>query len=207
MYKNRHLFFMDAETGGGEGGEASGQGSEGLTWDSVKTFLESDETAKKNFNSMVDSANRSAVEAFKTQSMPKLIEEAVKKRSAVDPMQSQLDELTQKFEEEKAMRMRSEIVAQLSVEAAEIGLDADIAKDFCVGDDQETSTEKLKRLNGYIEQKAKDKADEIVRDRFAGNYGKKQTQTAGDDVQKQNNNVANQSSLGLIQNQISQKFK
>lgn len=162
---------MESDSGVDIGGNGqSDTDAQGLEWSTVKSFLESNDEAKQFLQSRTDAEKRAAVEAFKANKMPDLINAEVLKKTTPDPTQAQLNELKQQIETEKQSRIKSDIIAALSVEAADLNISADVAKEFCIGKDIEDSKAKLSRLHEYINERVDVLKTEEVNKAFANNY-------------------------------------
>ncbi|WP_271002169.1 capsid assembly scaffolding protein Gp46 family protein [Listeria seeligeri] len=162
---------MESDSGADIGGNGqSDTDAQGLEWSAVKSFLESNDEAKQFLQSRTDAEKRAAVEAFKANKMPELVNAEVLKKTTPDPTQAQLNELKQQIETEKQSRIKSDIIAALSVEAADLNISADVAKEFCIGKDIEDSKAKLSRLHEYINERVDVLKTEEVNKAFANNY-------------------------------------
>ncbi|MBC1734961.1 hypothetical protein HB992_09795 [Listeria seeligeri] len=176
MYNNYLKRILEQRKMESDGGvEIGGNGqsntdTQSLEWDVVKSFLESNDEAKQFLQSRTDAEKRAAVEAFKANKMPELVNAEVLKKTTPDPTQAQLNELKQQIETEKQSRIKSDIIAALSVEAADLNISADVAKEFCIGKDIEDSKAKLSRLHEYINERVDVLKTEEVNKAFANNY-------------------------------------
>lgn len=201
MFKFDIQHFAEEETQGAEG-QGANAANDNLSWEAVQSFLEQNADAQQYMQSRIDQEKRSAVEAFKANTMPDLIKSEVAKAQTTDPMQQQLNDLKAQIDSEKQARTKSDIVAELSVQAGELNISTDIAKDFCVADNLENSTEKLKRLDQYINEQVDKRTDEELQKKFAVNYKNTEQQAP---VSSQSNTQNNQTSLGIIQQQLQGK--
>ncbi|EAG0857700.1 DUF4355 domain-containing protein [Listeria monocytogenes] len=196
---------LESDSGDGVGNGQSNPNTTELEWDAVKSFLESNDEAKLFLQSRTDADKRAAVESFKANKMPDLVNAEVLKKTTPDPTQTQLNELKQQFEAEKQLRIKSDIIANLSVDAAELNISADVAKDFCVGKDLEESKAKLNRLNEYINERVDILKTEEVNKAFAGNYAKGGQKEVLSDIKEQSNLQSTINSRDVILQQIQNK--
>lgn len=140
--------------GGNEGG-AAGQGTgnqggngQGLSLDAVQAWLNQDESGKKWLQSHSDSFVTKAIKTYEEKTLPKKIDEEIAKRYPPETEeQKQLRELKEQFEQEKKLRVHTELKNKAIAVATEKGLPTGLV-DFFVGADEDITLANL----GTLEQ-------------------------------------------------------
>lgn len=170
----------DADTGGGAGtgGEPSGTQTE-LSLDTVKSYLETNEDAKKYVRSLIDADVGSGIETFKKDTLPSLVEEEIKKRGQLQPWEIEIQKLKDQLADTEKRNVRTEIQKELSIQATELGISPEIAAKYCVGETAEESLANLKELSEYVDSLAEDRTQAKVDERFKANYGKPNAEPPG----------------------------
>ena len=121
------------------------QGLTKVTADGVTTFLESDE-GKKLLQPKLDSYFTKGLDTWKNNNLQKLIDEEVsKKLPSETPEQKQLKELQQKIVEIEQEKTRETLKNKALSIASEKKLPTSLI-DFLIGQDEETTTSNLSKL-------------------------------------------------------------
>lgn len=133
-----------------------------LSIEDFKSILENNETIKGYSQSSLDSAISKAIESFKTKTMPKHIEEAIKAKynEGKTPEQIELEKMKTEIEQMKAEKTKAEMSSKYTKVLGEKGLSTDLI-DFVLGADDDTTNSNIERistiLNSVTESKVKEK--------------------------------------------------
>jgi hypothetical protein len=142
------------------------QGSS-LTLESVQKFLNEDDDGKKWLNSFADQRVTNGINTFKEKSLPEILEKEIAKRYPAETSeQKALRELKQKFEDSEKQRARETLKSKALTAASTKGLPTDLV-DFFIGNDEETTTGNLSKL----EEAFKAYEQKIVNEKFKQNGG------------------------------------
>lgn len=116
---------------------------EPLTLGAVKQFLIDDEDGRKWLQGETDRKVSKAIETFKSESMPEIIEEKVKQANPDEtPEQKELRELKEKFEKAEADRTREARTNRVLKQLNEKQLPTDVV-DLLITDDDEKTNKNL----------------------------------------------------------------
>lgn len=119
--------------------------------DSFKELLANNDKVNGYWTSEKDRAVSQGIETFKGKSLPKLIEEELKKKSnaGLTPEQIQLKEMQKQLDEMKAEKTRVEMSNKYSKVLNEKGLSADLV-DFVLGTDDDSTIANIEKINNII---------------------------------------------------------
>lgn len=122
------------------------QGLNKIALDGVKSFLESDEEGKKYLNSYSDNKVTNAIKTFEQNTLPKRVEEEIKKRNpSLDPKDLEIQKLKEQFENMQKETMRKDLQLKVSKIAAEKQISSDLIP-FILDEDEEKTMDNLKAL-------------------------------------------------------------
>ncbi|TCD28090.1 capsid assembly scaffolding protein Gp46 family protein [Bacillus wiedmannii] len=191
--------FSDPEPNGGGEPEPTPTGGEPeFTLDHFQSFLDTNVDAQKIFQSRVDRDVSKGVEAYRTKTVPELIQKEIAKRTEKTPEQVQMEEMKTEIEKMKAENTRKTIETEVAKKADKLGINADFALTFCIDPTSLDNTlENITKFNDYAESLVAERVQKSVDERFANNYAK------GADLKlPTTNETGNVSSLSLIQKQL-----
>ncbi|PFC85164.1 hypothetical protein CN272_22175 [Bacillus anthracis] len=194
--------FSDPEPNGGGDPEPTPAGGEPkFTLDHFQNFLDTDVDAQKLMQSRIDSGVSKGVEAYRTKTVPELIEKEIAKRTEKTPEQVQMEEMKAEIEKMKAENTRKTIETEVAKQADKLGIDADFALTFCVDPTSLDNTLKnVTKFNEYAESLVAERVQKSVDERFANNYAK------GADLKlPTTNETGNTNSLAIIQKQMTKQ--
>jgi hypothetical protein len=135
-----------------------------ITPDSVKDYLEKDETGKKLLNSIADARVTKGIDTFKKETMPSLIEEEIKKKFPAETEEQKrlrlLEEDNRKFQNDvKRERLLNKAISIANEKKLPLKL-----IDRFLGDDEETTIKNIELLeaeyNGAITSAVEEKFKE-----------------------------------------------
>ncbi|PEI73876.1 capsid assembly scaffolding protein Gp46 family protein [Bacillus toyonensis] len=191
--------FSDPEPNGGGDPEPTPAGSEPeFTLDHFQSFLDTNVEAQKIFQSRVDSGVSKGVEAYRTKTVPDLIQKEIAKRTEKTPEQLRIEEMESKITKMEAENTRKTIETEVAKQADKLGIDADFALKYCIDPTSFDNTIKnVEGFNEYVESLVSDRVQKSVDERFANNYAK-----GADMALPKTNATGNVSSLELIQKQL-----
>lgn len=159
MKINKFLFPVHLQTfaEGGQGeqdGEPGGQqtgatnNAQVYSLDEVQKWLDEDSEGKKWHQSYGDAIVTKAIKTYEEKTLPKKVEEEITKRFPPETEeQKQYRELKQQFEDEKQLRVRTEMKNKAMAVATEKSLPSTLV-DFFIGADEEATVANL----GLLEQ-------------------------------------------------------
>ncbi len=145
--------------------------------------------SNKEIQGFVDSKVTKGIETFKTNTMPKLIDAEVSKRTNKEetPVEKELREMKAEFESMKKEKARAEMVAKYKDTLSEKKIPSKLI-DFVLGEDEETTNANIE----LFENSMKSYIDSQVSERLNGGYvppkddGKVTTNTYEQLLQKDN---------------------
>lgn len=119
--------------------------------DSFKELLANNDKVNGYWTSEKDRAVSQGIGTFKEKSLPKLIEEELKKKSndGLTPEQIQLKEMQKQLDAMKAEKTRVEMSNKYSKVLNEKGLSTDLV-DFVLGADDDSTTANIEKINNII---------------------------------------------------------
>lgn len=124
MLKMNLQFFAEPGEGGGQDQQPQ------FSFDDFKSFAESNEEAQKFLQSQSQSTADKQLEAWKTNNLDKIKQEAVKEfenaKKNKSPEQLKLEKLEQEFKAEKALRVTSENKAFVAEQIAGLNLEGEV---------------------------------------------------------------------------------
>lgn len=127
-----------------------------------KKVLESNKEVKAYYQSALDSGIGKGVAAYKSETLPKIIEEELKKANnkKKTPEQIELEELKAKFEALEKEKTKADMTSKYTKVLTEKGLNADLIN-FVLGENDETTTQNIesieKIINGAVDNGVKNK--------------------------------------------------
>ncbi|WP_242305795.1 DUF4355 domain-containing protein [Bacillus cereus group sp. BfR-BA-01451] len=191
--------FSDPEPNGGGEPEPTPTGGESeFTLDHFQNFLDTNVDAQKLMQSRIDSGVSKGVEAYRTKTVPELIEKEIAKRTEKTPEQVQMEEMKAEIEKMKAENTRKTIETEVAKHADKLGIDAEFALKYCVdAASLDNTLNNIKGFNDYVESLVSDRVQKSVDERFANNYAKGAEMTL-----PKTNATGNVSSLEIIQKQL-----
>lgn len=129
-----------------------------ISIEDFKQLLANNQVIKGYWTSEKDSAVSKGVESFKTKTMPKHIEEEIKKRSneGKSPEQIQLEELQVKIAQMEKEKQMSVLTNKYSKTLSEKGLPIDLV-DFIVSEDEEKILANIEKFEGMFNNVADSK--------------------------------------------------
>lgn len=136
-----------------------------VTIDEFKKILEENQTIKGYNQSQIDSAVSKGVASYEEKTLPKKVEEELKKANNKDktPEQIALEELQQKFNALEAEKTKAEMSSKYTKVLTEKGLNIDLI-DFILGADDEATNSNIEKLSGIISAIADSKVAEKIKD-------------------------------------------
>ena len=127
-----------------------------------KKVLESNKEVKAYYQSALDSGIGKGVATFKEETLPKIIEEELKKATnkKKTPEQLELEELKAKFEALEKEKAKADMTTKYTKVLTEKGLNTDLIN-FVLGENDETTTQNIesieKIINGAVDNGVKNK--------------------------------------------------
>ncbi|EPB8152523.1 DUF4355 domain-containing protein [Clostridium perfringens] len=123
--------------------------------------------SNKEIQGFVDSKVTKGIETFKTNTMPKLIDAEVLKRTNKEetPVEKELREMKAEFESMKKEKARAEMVAKYKDTLSEKNIPSKLI-DFVLGEDEETTNANI----SLFEDSMKSYIDSQVSERLNGGY-------------------------------------
>lgn len=127
-----------------------------------KKVLESNKEVKAYYQSALDSGIGKGVAAFKSETLPGIIEEELKKANnkKKTPEQLELEELKAKFEALEKEKAKADMTTKYTKVLTEKGLNTDLIN-FVLGENDETTTQNIesieKIINGAVDNGVKNK--------------------------------------------------
>ncbi|MDX5886550.1 DUF4355 domain-containing protein [Bacillus cereus group sp. BfR-BA-00999] len=195
---NLQFFSEGGEENPGGGEELGGEQAPAFTLDHFQSFLDTNVDAQKLMQSRIDSGVSKGVEAYRTKTVPELIEKEIAKRTEKTPEQVQMEEMKAEIEKMKAENTRKTIETEVAKHADKLGIDAEFALKYCVdAASLDNTLNNIKGFNDYVESLVSDRVQKSVDERFANNYAKGAEMTL-----PKTNATGNVSSLEIIQKQL-----
>lgn len=135
------------------------------TLEDFKKQLETNPEVKAYYQSSLDSGIGKGVASFKEKTLPKIIEEEIKKANNKNktPEQLQIEELSKQLEEMKKANLRAEMTNKYTKVLNERGLNTDLLP-FILADDEETTENNINTLNDIINSNVSTKVKEKIVD-------------------------------------------
>ncbi|NMM64392.1 DUF4355 domain-containing protein [Clostridium sp. P21] len=132
--------------------------------DKVKNFLETNEEGKQYLQTYGDKRVTKGVETFKTNTLPKLIEEEIAKRnpSNKDPREIKLEQALAEIDKIKAESLKKDLANKALKVATEKKLPSDILNYF-IGSDEETTMNNLTALEKSLETYTQSVKDDFLK--------------------------------------------
>lgn len=127
-----------------------------------KKVLESNKEVKAYYQSALDSGIGKGVATFKSETLPGIIEEELKKATnkKKTPEQLELEELKAKFEALEKEKAKADMTTKYTKVLTEKGLNTDLIN-FVLGENDETTTQNIesieKIINGAVDNGVKNK--------------------------------------------------
>lgn len=127
-----------------------------------KKVLESNKEVKAYYQSALDSGIGKGVATFKSETLPGIIEEELKKANNKNktPEQLELEELKAKFEALEKEKAKADMTTKYTKVLTEKGLNTDLIN-FVLGENDETTTKNIesieKIINGAVDNGVKNK--------------------------------------------------
>ena len=127
-----------------------------------KKVLESNKEVKAYYQSALDSGIGKGVATFKSETLPGIIEEELKKANnkKKTPEQLELEELKAKFEALEKEKTKADMTTKYTKVLTEKGLNTDLIN-FVLGENDETTTQNIesieKIINGAVDNGVKNK--------------------------------------------------
>ena len=127
-----------------------------------KKVLESNKEVKAYYQSALDSGIGKGVATFKSETLPGIIEEELKKANnkKKTPEQLELEELKAKFEALEKEKAKADMTTKYTKVLTEKGLNTDLIN-FVLGENDETTTQNIesieKIINGAVDNGVKNK--------------------------------------------------
>ncbi|PGT35612.1 hypothetical protein COC97_24350 [Bacillus anthracis] len=198
---NLQFFSEGGEENPGGGEELGGEKAPEFTLEHFQSFLDTNVDAQKLMQSRIDSGVSKGVEAYRTKTVPELIEKEIAKRTEKTPEQIELDNMKAEIKKMQAENTRKTIETEVAKQADKLGIDADFALTFCVDPTSLDNTLKnVTKFNEYTESLVAERVQKSVDERFANNYAK-----GADLTLPKTNETGNTSSLAIIQQQLSKQ--
>ncbi|MBE5114193.1 DUF4355 domain-containing protein [Bacillus paranthracis] len=198
---NLQFFSEGGEENPGGGEELGGEQAPAFTLEHFQNFLDTNVDAQKLMQSRIDSGVSKGVEAYRTKTVPELIEKEIAKRTEKTPEQVQMEEMKAEIEKMKAENTRKTIETEVAKQADKLGIDAEFALKYCVDSASLDNTlNNIKGFNDYVESLVSDRVQKSVDERFANNYAK-----GADLTLPKTNETGNTSSLAIIQKQLAKQ--
>ena len=140
-----------------------------ITLEDVKNFTANDPTGKQFLESYGDKRVTAGIETFKSKTMPTLINDAVLKATGKKktPEELKYEELERQFNEEKAIRIKTENTNKLIGLLTDAGLDAKKTMEFFNVDNMENIDKSIGNFKAIIDEGIKAGVKEQI---SAGNY-------------------------------------
>ena len=140
-----------------------------ITLDMVKDFTTNDPAGKQFLESYGDKRVSTGIETFKSKTMPTLINDAVLKATGKKktPEELKYEELERQFNEEKAIRIKTENTNKLIGLLTDAGLDAKKTMEFFNVDNMENIDKSIGNFKAIIDEGIKAGVKEQI---SAGNY-------------------------------------
>ena len=140
-----------------------------ITLDMVKDFTTNDPAGKQFLESYGDKRVSQGLETFKSKTMPTLINDAVLKATGKKktPEELKYEELERQFNEEKAIRIKTENTNKLIGLLTDAGLDAKKTMEFFNVDNMENIDKSIGNFKAIIDEGIKAGVKEQI---SAGNY-------------------------------------
>lgn len=140
-----------------------------ITLDMVKDFTTNDPIGKQFLESYGDKRVSQGLETFKSKTMPTLINDAVLKATGKKktPEELKYEELERQFNEEKAIRIKTENTNKLIGLLTDAGLDAKKTMEFFNVDNMENIDKSIGNFKAIIDEGIKAGVKEQI---SAGNY-------------------------------------
>ena len=140
-----------------------------ITLEAVKDFTTNDPAGKQFLESYGDKRVSTGIETFKSKTMPTLINDAVLKATGKKktPEELKYEELERQFNEEKAIRIKTENTNKLIGLLTDAGLDAKKTMEFFNVDNMENIDKSIGNFKAIIDEGIKAGVKEQI---SAGNY-------------------------------------
>ena len=140
-----------------------------ITLEDVKNFTANDPAGKQFLESYGDKRVSTGIETFKSKTMPTLINDAVLKATGKKktPEELKYEELERQFNEEKAIRIKTENTNKLIGLLTDAGLDAKKTMEFFNVDNMENIDKSIGNFKANIDEGIKAGVKEQI---SAGNY-------------------------------------
>ena len=140
-----------------------------ITLEDVKNFTANDPAGKQFLESYGDKRVSTGIETFKSKTMPTLINDAVLKATGKKktPEELKYEELERQFNEEKAIRIKTENTNKLIGLLTDAGLDAKKTMEFFNVDNMENIDKSIGNFKAIIDEGIKAGVKEQI---SAGNY-------------------------------------
>ena len=140
-----------------------------ITLEDVKNFTTNDPAGKQFLESYGDKRVTAGIETFKSKTMPTLINDAVLKATGKKktPEELKYEELERQFNEEKAIRIKTENTNKLIGLLTDAGLDAKKTMEFFNVDNMENIDKSIGNFKAIIDEGIKAGVKEQI---SAGNY-------------------------------------
>ena len=140
-----------------------------ITLEDVKNFTTNDPAGKQFLESYGDKRVSTGIETFKSKTMPTLINDAVLKATGKKktPEELKYEELERQFNEEKAIRIKTENTNKLIGLLTDAGLDAKKTMEFFNVDNMENIDKSIGNFKAIIDEGIKAGVKEQI---SAGNY-------------------------------------
>ena len=133
------------------------------TLEDFKKQLQENSEVKAYYQSSLDSGIGKGVASFKEKTLPKIIEEEVKKASNKNktPQELKIEELEQKLAQMEKDRVKAEMSSKYTKVLTEKGLSTDLL-DFILGADDETTEKNIDTINNIINNSVSSRVKEKI---------------------------------------------
>ena len=134
-----------------------------FTLEDFKRQLATNAEIKAYYQSSLDSGIGKGVASFKEKSLPKIIEDELKKANNKNkrPEQLQIEKLSEQLEEMKKANLKAEMTNKYTKVLNEKGLNVDLLP-FILADDEETIENNINTLNDIINNNVSSKVKEKI---------------------------------------------
>lgn len=177
--------FLESDAGKSEDVVSYLQGLNPVTVDKIKTFVDKDKDVKSWFDSERDKHLSKGLETFKTNSLPKLLEEEIKKRyPQKDEKELALEALKAEVEKMKSEKLRESLINSALKEFTDKKLPVSMV-DFLITDNEETTKTNLTKFEELFSAEIKKiLAEKGLEDNYVPpkNNDTKTNKTSGNDV-------------------------
>lgn len=136
-----------------------------LSLEEFKNQLETNKEIKAYYQSSLDSGIGKGVASFKEKTLPKILEEEIKKANNKNktPEQLKIEELEQKLAQIEKDKTRAEMSSKYSRVLNEKGLSSDLLE-FILGADDETTEKNIETLSNIINSNVSEKVKAKITD-------------------------------------------